>query len=161
MKLVMLLFNVTPKAFSHQTCLSKYMTTNIGPEFHQTKSWLLRHHDWTSSYIVWEQMCTYQNIDATIVPLVRQSLLQHLWYLTEHFVIPAFLWVCNSWFEGSYGYSSSFVSSNIWACSQDLMRDPWGCFPWACWVFGFHLGDLLYFWCLWISLSLIQSLYIF
>ena len=47
-----------------------------------TQSWLLRHHDWTSSYIVWEQMCIYQNIDATIVWVVRQSLLQHLWYLT-------------------------------------------------------------------------------
>ena len=35
-------------------------------------------------------MCTYQDIDATIVRVVRQSLLQHLWYLTEHFVIPAF-----------------------------------------------------------------------
>ena len=35
-------------------------------------------------------MCTYQDIDATIVRVVRQSLLQHLWYLTEHLVIPAF-----------------------------------------------------------------------
>ena len=90
MKLVMLLFNVTPQAFSHQTCLPKYMTTSIGPGFLQPKSWLLRHHDWTLSYIVWEQMSTYQDIDATIVQVVRQSLLQLLWYLTEHFVIPAF-----------------------------------------------------------------------
>ena len=90
MKLVMLLFNVTPQAFSHQTCLPKYMTMSIGPGFLQPKSWLLRHHDRTLSYIVWEQMCTYQDIDATIVQVVRQSLLQHLWYLTEHLVIPVF-----------------------------------------------------------------------
>ena len=32
----------------------------------------------------------YQDIDATIVRVVRQSLLQHLWYLAEHLVIPAF-----------------------------------------------------------------------
>ena len=38
---------------------------------------------------MWEQMCTYQDIDTIIVRVVRQS--QHLWYLTEHFVIPAFL----------------------------------------------------------------------
>ena len=55
-----------------------------------TQSWLLRHHDWTSSYILWEQMCTYQGIDTTIVRVVRQFLLQLLWYLTEHLVIPAF-----------------------------------------------------------------------
>ena len=109
MKLVLLLFNVTSQDFSHQTCLPKYMTTSIGPGFLQPKSWLLRHHDWTSSYIVWEQMCTYQDIDATIVPVVRQSLLQHLWYLTEQLLIPAFLWVCGSWYEGSYGYTKSFV----------------------------------------------------
>ena len=42
-----------------------------------TQSWLLRHHGWTSSNIVWEKMCTYQDIDATIVRVVRQSLLQH------------------------------------------------------------------------------------
>ena len=34
--------------------------------------------------------CTYQDIAAAIVWVVRQSLLQHLWYLTEHLVIPAF-----------------------------------------------------------------------
>ena len=68
-----------------------------------TQSWLLGHHDWTSSYIVWE-MCTYQDIDATIVRVVRQSLLQHLWYLTEQLLFPAFR-VCGSWFEGSYGYT--------------------------------------------------------
>ena len=90
MKLVMLLFNVTPQAFSHQTCLPKYMTTSIGPGFLQPKSLLLKHHDWTSSYIVWEQMCTYQDIDATIVRVVSQSLLQLLWYLTEQLVIPTF-----------------------------------------------------------------------
>ena len=50
---------------------------------------MLRHHDWTSSYFLWE-MCTYQDIDVTIVLVVRHSLLQHLWYLTEHLVIPAF-----------------------------------------------------------------------
>ena len=38
MKLVMLLFSVTPQAFSHQTCLPKYMTMSIGPEFLQPKS---------------------------------------------------------------------------------------------------------------------------
>ena len=43
-----------------------------------THSWLLRQHDWTSSNIVWEQMCTYKDFDATIVWVVRQSLLQHL-----------------------------------------------------------------------------------
>ena len=37
MKLVMLLFNVTPQAFSHQTCLPKYMTTSIGPGFLQPR----------------------------------------------------------------------------------------------------------------------------
>ena len=78
MKLVRLLFNVTPQDFSHQTCLPKYMTMIIGPGFLQPKSWLLMHHDWTSSYIVWEQMCTYQDIDSTIVQVVRQSLIQHL-----------------------------------------------------------------------------------
>ena len=35
-------------------------------------------------------MCTYHDINATIVWVVRQSLLQHIWYLTEHLVIPAF-----------------------------------------------------------------------
>ena len=40
-----------------------------------THSWLLMHHDLTSSYIVWEQMCTFQDFDATIVRVVRQSLL--------------------------------------------------------------------------------------
>ena len=35
-------------------------------------------------------MCTYQDIDATVVRVVRQSLLQHLWYLTEQLLIPAF-----------------------------------------------------------------------
>ena len=35
-------------------------------------------------------MCTYQDIDATNVRVVRQSLLQYLWNLTEHLVIPAF-----------------------------------------------------------------------
>ena len=109
MKLVILLFNVTPQAFSHQTCLPKYMTMSIGPGFLQPKSWLLKHHDWTSSYIVWEQMCTYQDNDATIVQVVRESLLKHLWYLTEHLVISAFLWVCGSWFEGSYGYTTTIL----------------------------------------------------
>ena len=55
-----------------------------------TQSWLLRHHDWTLSYIVWEQMCTYQDIDAAIVQVVRQSLLQNVWHLTAHLVILAF-----------------------------------------------------------------------
>ena len=35
-------------------------------------------------------MCTYHDIDATIARVVRQSLLQHLWYLNEHLVTPAF-----------------------------------------------------------------------
>ena len=61
------------------------MTTSIGPGFLQPKSWLLRHHDLTSSYIVWE-MFTYQDIDVWVV---RQSLLPHL---TEHLVIPAFFY---------------------------------------------------------------------
>ena len=37
MKLVMLLFNVTPQAFSHQTCLTKYMTMSKGPGFLQPR----------------------------------------------------------------------------------------------------------------------------
>ena len=78
MKLVMLLFNETPQDLSHQTCLPKYMTMSIGPGFLQPRVGLLRHHDWTLSYIVWEQMCTYQDNDATIVQVVRQSLLKHL-----------------------------------------------------------------------------------
>ena len=36
-KLVMLLFNVTPQAFSHQTCLPKYMTMSIGAGFLQPR----------------------------------------------------------------------------------------------------------------------------
>ena len=133
----MLLLNVTPQAFSHQTCLPKYMTMTIGPGFLQPKSWLLRHHDWTLSYIEWKQMCTYQDIDDTIVRVVRQSLL----ILIVPYWAPCspclFLWVCGSWFEWIYSYTTSFVSSNNWACSQDLMRGPWACFPWACWVFVF------------------------
>ena len=54
-----------------QICLPKYMTMSSS-----TQSWLLRHHDWTSSYIVWEQMCTYHDIDATIVRVVGKPLLQ-------------------------------------------------------------------------------------
>ena len=84
---------------------------SIGPGFLQPKSWLLMQHDWTWSYIVWE-MCIYQDIDATIVRVVRQSLLQHVWYLTEHLVIPAFSISLRFWFEGSYGYTTTFVSSN-------------------------------------------------
>ena len=37
MKLVMLLFNVTPQDFSYQTCLPKYINMSIGPGFLQTR----------------------------------------------------------------------------------------------------------------------------
>ena len=32
-----MLSNVTPQTFSHQTCLPKYMTINIGPWFLQAR----------------------------------------------------------------------------------------------------------------------------
>ena len=107
MKLVMLLFNITPPppGLIAPNMLVKIFDHEYRTRVPSTQSWLLRHHGWTSSYIVWEQMCTYQDIDATIVQVVRQSLLQHVWYLTEQLLIPAFLWVCGSWFEGSYGYT--------------------------------------------------------
>ena len=83
---------------------------SIGPGFLQPRVGLLRHHDWTSSYIVWEQMCAYQDIDATIVRVVRQSLLQHLLYLTEQLfyisAVPDLKEVLDT------QYTSSFASFN-------------------------------------------------
>ena len=90
MKLVMLLCNVTPPGLLTPNMLAKIYDHEYRTRVPSTQIWLLRHHGWTSSYIVWEQMSTYQEIDATIVRLVRQSLLQHQWYLTEHLEIPAF-----------------------------------------------------------------------
>ena len=90
MKLVMLLFNVIHPGLLTPNILAKIYDHEYRTRVPSTQSSLLRHHDLTSSYIVWEQMCTYQDIDATIVRVVRQSLLQYLWYLTEHLVIPAF-----------------------------------------------------------------------
>ena len=96
MKLVMLLFNVTPPGLLTPNMIAKIYDHEYRTRVPSTQSWLLRHHDWTSMYIVWEQMCTYQDIDAKIVHVVRQSLLQHLWYLTEQLIIPDFfmsLWL--------------------------------------------------------------------
>ena len=97
MKLVMLSFNVTPPGLLTPNMLAKIYDHEYRTRVPSTQSWLLRHHDWTSMYTVWEQMCTYQDIDASIVHVVRQSLLQPLWYL----LIP----VCGYWFEGCYGYT--------------------------------------------------------
>ena len=90
MKLVMLLFNVKPPGLLTSNMLAKIYDHEYRTRVPSTQSWLLRHHDWTSSNIVWEQMCTYQDIDATILRVVKQSLLQHLWYLTEKLLIPAY-----------------------------------------------------------------------
>ena len=62
------------------------------------------------SYIVWEQMCIYQDIDATIVRVVRQSLLTHLWCLTEQLLIPAFIMSFKEVMAAQY--TSSSVSFN-------------------------------------------------
>ena len=78
MKLVMLLLNVTPPGLLTPNMLAKIYDHEYRTRVPSTKSWLLRHHDWTLSYIVCE-MCTYQDIDATIVQVVRQSILQHQW----------------------------------------------------------------------------------
>ena len=91
MKLVMLLFNLTPTGHLTPNMLTKMYDHDYRTRVPSTQSWLLRHHGWTSSYIVWEQMCTYHDNDTTIVRVVRRSLLQHLWYLTEYLVVPAFL----------------------------------------------------------------------
>ena len=116
MKLFILLFNVTPPGFLAPNMLAKIYDHAYRTRVPSTQSWLLRHQDWTSSYIVWEQMCTYQDIDATIVRVVKQSLLQHLWYLTEQLLIPAFFY--ESVVPGlkevlATQYTSSFVSFNI------------------------------------------------
>ena len=99
------------------------MTTSIGPGFYQPKSWLLRHHDWNSSYIVWEQMCIYQDIDVTIVRVVRQSLLQHIWYLTDHLLIPAFF------YESAVLGLKEVIATHFHLYppipEHALMRDPW------------------------------------
>ena len=70
MKLVMLLFNVTPPGLLTPNMLAKIYDHEYITRVPSTQSWLLRHHDWTSMYIVWEQMCAYQDIDATIVRVV-------------------------------------------------------------------------------------------
>ena len=156
--LLCLLFNVTPQAFSHQTCLPKYMTPSIGPGFLQPKSWLLRHHDWTSSYIVWEWMCTYQDIDATIVWVVRQSL-QHLWYLTEHLVILPFFLVWRTLWLHNFICILQYLSMLSRSHERSMgtlplsMLSIWFSFRWLV------ISQTL--WCLWMSLSLIQSFYTF
>ena len=88
MKLVMLLFNEAPPGLLAPNMPAKIYDHEYRTTVPSTHSWLLRHHDWTSSFI--EQMCTYLDTDATIVRVVRQSLLQHLWYLTEQLLFPAF-----------------------------------------------------------------------
>ena len=114
MKLVMLLCNVTAPGLLTQNMLAKIYGHEYRTRVPSTQIWLLRHHDWTSSYIVWEQMSTYQEIDATVVRVVRESLLQHLWYLTEHLVIPAFFMSAVPGLKEVMAtqYTSSFVSFN-------------------------------------------------
>ena len=64
------LFNVTPPGLLTPNILAKIYDHEYRTRFPSTQSWLMSHHDWTLSYNVWEQLCTYQDIDATIVRVV-------------------------------------------------------------------------------------------
>ena len=50
MKLVMLLFNVTPPGLLTPNMLAKIYDHEYRTRVPSTQSWLLRHHGWTSSY---------------------------------------------------------------------------------------------------------------
>ena len=162
----MLLFNVTPPGHLTSNMLAKIYDHEYRTRVPSTHSWLLRQHDWTSSYIVWEQMCTYQDIDATIVHVVRQSLLQHLWYLTEQLLIPAFLWVCGYWLEGSCGYTVHkficILQYLMLSRSHERSMEKLPLSMLSNWFsFGWLVISKVTLWCLWMSLSLNQSLYTF
>ena len=92
MKLVML-SNLTPRGLLTPNMLAnlermaQYIALFHGSWFLQARVVAIAPR---LDFNLWEQMGSYQDIDAPIARAVRQSLLRHLWYLTEHLVILAF-----------------------------------------------------------------------